>query len=219
VLNVLRSLLGLGSGGAGRKALSPADDEQMAAELAAYASHAAILSQVGSFITQIMATIGFYVTVTGAVWGIAAADRFNIGLNAVVWILGMHVALSLGVAASLKGLGASMIQRLEFAKEMGGRFWPGIVQMGDDAWRGPLPAFTLRTQRFWYLLPLAAIFVSFYLVGQACQTDSARTALCRTAARSLVINRAPPPDHAVIERDRYIFDKAGCSSSFLAGDH
>jgi hypothetical protein len=214
--SLARSLLALGPIEAGLKTLAGPDDKQLADELKNYAAHAAILTQVSGFITQIMATITFYVTVTGAVWGVAASDPLNIGQKAITWILGMHIALSLGVAVSLRGLGNNLIQRLEFARLMGERFWPDIVKMGRRAWGCGEPVFTLRTQRFWFVAPVLAIGVSVYLLVHANHLAADRRALCEVAAQSLAIDKKPPQDHALVERDRYAFDKAGCGFRFLA---
>jgi hypothetical protein len=56
----------------------------------------------------------------------------------LLWILGLHIAVSVGVAFGLWGIGNNFIQRLNFARWIGVRGWPRIERLGslEFSWSG-----------------------------------------------------------------------------------
>ena len=107
-------------------------------ELRSYSAHGPVLEQANAFLTSITTVVGTYATVTGAAWVVVSANTFGVSNTTLLWILGLHIALSVGVAISLWGTGNNFIQRLNFARWLAQRFWPRIGRLGGPtfAWLG-----------------------------------------------------------------------------------
>lgn len=122
-------------------------------ELETYSVHGPVLEQATAFLTHITTTVALYVTVTGAAWAVVSANTLGVSDTTLLWILGLHIALSLGVAIGLWGMGNNFIQRLNFARWLGVKGWPTIEKAGElkFAWSG-VPAndlVTVKTSTEW----------------------------------------------------------------------
>jgi hypothetical protein len=107
-------------------------------ELKSYAAHGPVLEQATAFLTHITTTITLYATVTGAAWVVVSANTLGVNNTTLLWILALHIALSLGVSIGLWGVGNNFIQRLNFARWIGVKGWPHIQEFGGlhRSWSG-----------------------------------------------------------------------------------
>jgi hypothetical protein len=107
-------------------------------ELTRYKAHAPVLAQATAFLTHITTTASLYVTVTGAAWAVVLGNPFGARPTTLVPLLILHILLSFGVAIGIWGVGNNFIQRLNFARWLGVKFWPNIERIGgwDYAWLG-----------------------------------------------------------------------------------
>jgi hypothetical protein len=109
-----------------------------AAELKLYAAHGPVVEQAAAFLTHITTTTTLYATVTGAAWVVVSANTLGVSNTTLLWILGLHIALSVGVTIGLSGMSNNFIQRLNFARWIGVKGWPHIQQLGGRkiSWSG-----------------------------------------------------------------------------------
>jgi hypothetical protein len=108
-------------------------------ELTRYTALAPVFAQVVAYLTHITTTVNIYVIVTGGDWAAAIGNAFGLNYETQLWLLALHVALSIIVVISLLGMGNNFIQRLNFLDWLGVAFWPTIRQLGghEFAWHGP----------------------------------------------------------------------------------
>lgn len=219
-----------------KQAVSPAEVTPDANELEHYAAHAPVLEQATAFLTHIATTVTLYATVTGAAWAVVASNALGVDPTTLRGLLGLHIFLSILVAISVWGVGNNFIQRLNFARWLGVAFWPNIEKLGHDyAWKGvPKPGadkpFTansidkrpiilkkinLRHQRIWAVLPIGAAVFSGWLLLQIWIDGPNQAYLCGQAAATLSFSAPPTVTREMLDRARYVFDKAGCEIRYL----
>jgi len=198
----------------------------------------AVATQAAGFLTQITQTVVLYVTITGGLWAVVSSNTIGFGSVTLRWILALHIALSLGVALGLWGMGNNFIQRLNLAGLLGQRYWPDIQALGDAAWDGPpnrkgmswMPTVlrpadnwlrykasrwpSLRHQRLWFVVPILAAVVSAGLLVAVWPDRQKRNRLC---AEAFVALESAQRDSMAFDRAKYIFDKAGCRITTLHG--
>jgi hypothetical protein len=114
------------------------DNQDSFEDLRRYETHSAVAEQASAFLGQLSTTAGLYATVTGAAWAVVTGNTFGVRNSMLLWLLGLHILLSLGMALGMWGLANNLIQRLNFARWLGNAYWPSIQQYGgpDVAWRG-----------------------------------------------------------------------------------
>jgi hypothetical protein len=205
-------------------------------ELTRYTAHAPVFAQVVAYLTHITTTVNIYVIVTGGDWAAAIGNAFGLNYETQLWLLALHVALSIIVVISLLGMGNNFIQRLNFLDWLGVAFWPTIRQLGghEFAWHGPSGDITvsplspdqartrpqalnrafgqpnLRWQRFFFLLPIAAAGVSIAFIPRVYENGKTRSEFCVGVQNTLGFPDSKPISSVAFERARYLFDKAGC---------
>jgi hypothetical protein len=105
-------------------------------ELTRYKAHEPVLAQATAFLRHITTTASLYATVTGAAWALTLGNSFGARPTTLLPLLILHFLLSFGVAIAIWGVGNNFIQRLNFARWLGVKFWPNIERIGgrDYAW-------------------------------------------------------------------------------------
>jgi hypothetical protein len=180
-------------------------------QLADYETHSRLSEQVIGYLGHLGTFANLFMIATGAIWVVLAPNTFNLADHAVLAALVLHIVLCCAILYVILGMAKAIRQRLEFATELGERFYPDIEKIGKET-SNRISTGLYKLPRLggpglsWAVIPLIGIIGSLLIgLDEMLQARPQRTA-CEERW-SLLLQAT---DRVQLDRARYLLDKGGC---------